>query len=142
MNYKHSGIIKLDINSIITILAYMRNMEGAMEDKLLAKKVDILKAVSQSTRIRILNLLRNGEKCICKMVPELGEEQVNISKHLAILRHAGLVEFRKEGVSSYYKVSHKEIFKIIELADIILRRELTKAGAMIKIDMRDENHAT
>jgi len=72
MNYKHSGIIKLDINSIITILAYMRNMEGAMEDKLLAKKVDILKAVSQSTRIRILNLLRNGEKCICKMVPELG----------------------------------------------------------------------
>ncbi len=113
-----------------------------MEDKLLAKKVDILKAVSQSTRIRILNLLRNGEKCICKMVPVLGEEQVNISKHLAILRHAGLVEFRKEGVSSYYKVSHKEVFKIIELADIILKKELTKADEMIRMGMQDENHAT
>ncbi len=142
MNYKHSGIIKLDKHSIITILPYIRNLEADMTDRLLEKKVEILKAISQSTRIRILNLLKNGERCSCEIIPALGEEQANISKHLTILRHAGLVEFRKEGVSSYYKVSHKEVFKIMELADIILKKELTKADEMIKIDMRDENHAT
>ena len=49
-----------------------------MADKLLEKKVEILKAVSQPTRIRMLNLLKNGEKYICEMIPALGEEQANI----------------------------------------------------------------
>ncbi len=48
MYYKHSSIIKLDIYPIITISPYIRNLEADMTDKLLEKKVEILKAISRS----------------------------------------------------------------------------------------------
>ncbi len=54
MHYKHLGIIKLDIYSIITISSYIRNLEFDITDRLLEKKVEILKALSRSMRIRIL----------------------------------------------------------------------------------------
>ena len=91
---------------------------------LLQRKAEILKALGQPTRLRILEILREGERCVCEMLPLLNEEQANVSKHLAILRQAGIVEFRKEGVSSYYKIKNKEVLDILDRAEKMVQNEL------------------
>lgn len=56
------------------------------------------------TRLRILNLLRGGELCVCDLVGVLESPQPTVSRHLAYLRQAGLVEARKEGIWAYYQL--------------------------------------
>ncbi len=94
------------------------------------RKSEILKALAQPTRLRIIELLRDGERCVCEMIPILGEEQANTSKHLSILRQAGIVEYRKEGVSSYYRIKNKKIFKIIDTVEDIVKSELLNSARL------------
>jgi len=59
-------------------------------------------ALADPTRLRLLHLLRGGETCVCDLVDGLGAPQPTISRHLAILRDAGLVRARREGVWMHY----------------------------------------
>jgi ArsR family transcriptional regulator len=65
----------------------------------------VFRAFSDRTRLRILNLLRSGETCVCDLVATLGVPQAKVSRHLAYLRRAGLVRARKEGLWSYYSLA-------------------------------------
>ena len=63
------------------------------------------RAFSDATRLRILNLLRGGEVCVCDLVEALGVSQPKVSRHLAYLRKAGLVRARKDGLWSHYSLA-------------------------------------
>lgn len=63
------------------------------------------RAFSDRTRLRILNLLRGGELCVCDLIDVLGVPQAKVSRHLAYLRRAGLVRARKNGLWSYYTLT-------------------------------------
>jgi len=65
----------------------------------------VFRAVSDKTRLRILNLLLSGELCVCDIVSILAVPQPTASRHLAYLRKAGLVNVRKEGVWCYYRLA-------------------------------------
>lgn len=65
----------------------------------------LFRALSDETRLRILNLLRSGELCVCDIVAALEVPQPTASRHLAYLRQAGLVTVRKEGVWCYYRIA-------------------------------------
>ena len=65
------------------------------------------KAISDPTRIRMLKLLEGGELCVCQIMEVLGLVQSTASKHLNILKMSGLVESRKGGTWSYYRLSEK-----------------------------------
>jgi len=67
-----------------------------------------LKALADPTRLRILNLLGDGELCVCHLVEILDEAQPKISRHLAILRRAGLVSARVEGPWRHYALPAKQ----------------------------------
>ena len=68
--------------------------------------VDVtFRAFSDWTRLRILNLLRGGELCVCDLTDILESSQPGISKHLAYLRKARLVIGRKDGLWSYYRLT-------------------------------------
>lgn len=62
-------------------------------------------ALSDRTRLRLLSLMRAGEVCVCDLVDALGVPQPTASRHLAILRRAGLVLVRKQGLWSYYTLA-------------------------------------
>ncbi|RQD78047.1 MAG: ArsR family transcriptional regulator, partial [Candidatus Syntrophonatronum acetioxidans] len=62
-----------------------------MGDRIIQKKADYFKALSHPTRIKILELLREGELCVCDILEELKLEQSNVSQHLAILRKQGIL---------------------------------------------------
>ncbi len=67
------------------------------------------KAVSDETRVRILKLLEEGEFCVCQLMDILDMKQSTVSKHLGILKTAGLIECRKGGTWTFYKLSNKLI---------------------------------
>ncbi len=63
------------------------------------------KAFSDETRLRILHLLLKGELCICELMEVLQLPQSNVSRHMAYLKNAGLVDDRREGVWVYYSLT-------------------------------------
>mgnify|MGYP003576265752 CR=1 FL=1 len=63
------------------------------------------KALADKTRLRILALLGNNEVCVCHIHDSLGLPQPTVSRHLAYLRRAGLVDARRDGVWMHYRVA-------------------------------------
>ncbi|HEB75085.1 MAG TPA: ArsR family transcriptional regulator [Nitrospirae bacterium] len=68
----------------------------------------ITKALSDEGRVRILLALRGGELCVCQLIELLALAPSTVSRHMAILRQAGLVELRKEGRWAYYRLAGEE----------------------------------
>ena len=95
-----------------------------MEEKVLELKAEILKALAQPTRLKILDLLRNGEKCICEIVPALNGEQSNISRHISLMQKSHLVTTRKDGVKVMVKVRDPKIFEILDRVGSILKNQM------------------
>ena len=68
----------------------------------------LFKALADRTRLRLLNLMGEGEVCVCFFVEVLGTNQPKISRHLAYLRRAGVVAARREGKWMHYRVAAPE----------------------------------
>jgi ArsR family transcriptional regulator len=68
----------------------------------------LFRAFSDETRVRLLNLMREGEVCVCDLVDTLRIPQPTASRHLATLRRAGLVSVRKDGLWSHYSLAPAE----------------------------------
>jgi ArsR family transcriptional regulator len=66
---------------------------------------DLFRAFADATRLRLLNLLLEREICVCDLCEILGEIQPKVSRHLAILRRAGLVRVRREGKRKFYALA-------------------------------------
>jgi ArsR family transcriptional regulator len=107
-------------------------MEAFMEERVLELKAEILKALAQPTRLKILELLRNGEKCICEIVPELNGEQSNISRHISLMQKSRLVTTRKDGVKVMVKVSDPKIFEILDSVTLLLRKQITETRKLVQ----------
>lgn len=75
-----------------------------MESTSLARKARLFHALSDVTRLRVLDLLREGERCVCDLSLALGAQQSRLSFHLRTLKEAGLVSDRREGRWIYYAV--------------------------------------
>jgi ArsR family transcriptional regulator len=78
------------------------------------KQSNLLKALSHSTRLAILDILRDGEQCVCHLEATLGLRQAYISQQLMILKQAGLLEARRDGLNLYYRVVKPEVFSILD----------------------------
>jgi len=92
--------------------------------QLLERIADRLKAMADPTRLRILHVLQEGERCVTEILGEVGGSQANVSKHLSVLRRAGLVEYRREGVNVYYKIEDPAVFAICRTVCDSLERQV------------------
>jgi ArsR family transcriptional regulator len=85
--------------------------------------VQLFKALADETRLRILNLLCRQEICVCQIVEALGLGQSKVSRHLAHLRNAGLVNDRREGLWMYYSLAqpsgrlHEQVIEWLKQAE-------------------------
>jgi ArsR family transcriptional regulator len=107
-------------------------MEVFMEERVLELKAEILKALAQPTRLKILELLRNGEKCICEIVPAINGEQSNISRHISLMQKTHLVSTRKEGVRVMVKVSDPNVFEILDSIGLLLKKQIIETGKLVQ----------
>jgi len=83
-------------------------------DTSLTIKAKIFYALSDPIRLEILEFIRDGEKCVCKIVPHLNLIQPVVSRHLKILKDSGLVLFRKDGNKRLYSISDPCVYKITD----------------------------
>ncbi|HLE75558.1 MAG TPA: metalloregulator ArsR/SmtB family transcription factor [Candidatus Bathyarchaeia archaeon] len=89
-------------------------------------KAKVFKALSDSVRIKILDFLRDGEKCVCEIIPHVGLIQPVVSRHLKILKDCGLVRDRKESNRRLYSVTDFRTYRIIDDVTPELVSMLTK----------------
>lgn len=87
--------------------------------------------MAQPTRLKIIDFLRDGERCVCEIFPAIDEEQSNTSRHLTYMQTHGILSRRKDGVKIYYAVKHPEVFEIIDRATAIVRREVEVRSGLI-----------
>ena len=79
-------------------------METRDKEKL-AVKAEVFKAMGHPIRLGIIELLREGERCVCEIVEHTGTGMSNISKHLSVLKKAGIIADRREGLKIIYRVT-------------------------------------
>jgi len=103
-----------------------------MEEQVIELKAEILKAMAQPTRLKILECLRKGEKCICEIVPAINGEQSNISRHISLMQKCRLVATRKDGVRVMVKVSDPNIFKILDSIGFLLKKQIIETGKLVQ----------
>jgi DNA-binding transcriptional ArsR family regulator len=105
--------------------------EAFMEERVLELKAEILKALAQPTRLRILEFLRGGERCICEIVPAINGEQSNVSRHISLMQKSHLVTTRKDGVKVMVKVRDPKIFDILDRVNSILKSQMNEQSRLI-----------
>ena len=89
----------------------------------MARQVDVLKGIAHPTRVEILEILRRGEECVCRIYPAVPGSQPNTSKHLALMKRAGILDSRQEGTMTFYWVKDTRVYEVLELAAQMVQRE-------------------
>src|SRR4051812_45610011 len=84
-----------------------------------ARAVRLFHALSDETRIRILERLRGGERCVCELTDALDAAQSRLSFHLKVLKDAGLVADRREGRWMYYTLEREALDEAADLMELL-----------------------
>lgn len=131
---------------------YYEMVVATVSESLLDHTAAVLRALGHPARLRIIEFLADGdlcsgrdcsgEKCVCEIIPALGMEQSSVSKHLAILRDRGIVNFRREGTRILYSLADSRVLEILRLAREVSIGHLARAEKVLAevrrhIDRRD-----
>jgi len=76
----------------------------------------VLKVLGDPNRIKIIELLRDGEHCQCDIIPFIGQSQPTVSRHLRMLEENGVLVSRKDGVKVIYRIADPSVLRIVDLA--------------------------
>ncbi len=94
-------------------------------------KAEFFRILGHPVRVRILELLRDGERTVGDLQGQLGLDSSGTSQHLGALRKQGLLESRREGTSVYYRVRDPRLFQLLEVARQILTSNLADTQALL-----------
>ena len=103
--------------------------------------VNILKSLADETRIRMLNLLKSGELCVCDIEMVLDVQQSNASRHLNKLKLAGLIVSEKKSQWVYYQFN-KDVFIKYPFMNMIINDEVSKISICHEDLARLDRHKT
>ena len=81
------------------------------------ERIELLKAMSDNTRFKILEFLLKEEKCVCEIFPYVKRTQSTVSIHLNNLEEAGVLESRREGKKIFYKIKDKRVSDVLKALD-------------------------
>lgn len=90
------------------------------------------KALAEPTRLRILSVLRAGERTVSDLVEETGLGQANVSKHLQLLHDLRYVERRREGLYAIYSLADEDVFALCDIVCGRIEREVEKGRALVE----------
>jgi ArsR family transcriptional regulator len=95
-------------------------------------KANLFRVLGHPARVRILELLREGERSVGALQAELRLDSGGTSQHLAALRRIGLVESRREGTSVYYRVDDERVFELLAVSRAIITRQLAEQQSILR----------
>ena len=102
--------------------------DPAIEIQPYEAQAQMLKVLTHPARLAILNILRDGEHCVCHMEAHLGLRQAYISQQLMVLREAGLIQDRRDGWNVFYRVAEPSIFAVLSAVEQIIPPENSNSG--------------
>jgi DNA-binding transcriptional ArsR family regulator len=105
-------------------------------------KAEFFKVLGHPARIRVLEVLREGERSVGELVPVIGIESSHLSQQLGILRRASIVQARKEGSSVFYSVTDDSIFELLDVARRIITSSLAESQGLLDELRAEEMHGS
>ncbi len=105
--------------------------ESGVSVPLSVVKAELFKALANPARVRVLELLSEGERSVGEMQPEVGIELSHLSQQLGVLRRAGLVLARKEGALVIYSIKDPLVVELLQVAKRLLRNSFIETNEML-----------
>ncbi len=104
-------------------------------------RVKILDALSDPTRLELLEFLSKGERCVCEILPAFQRSQSTISKHLNILHEAGILERKIDGKRTVYRIKDAHVFDLIRMVDALALMQISQLNEAGRILERSLSNA-
>jgi DNA-binding transcriptional ArsR family regulator len=98
---------------------------------------EVCKTLASPKRLEILNALKEGEKTVSELVDILGVPKANVSQHLAVMRHKGILASRRDGVNIYYRVANPKVIQACVLMREVLTEQMKEKSKLIDIVTRE-----
>ncbi len=108
-----------DIDEAECKIDKLRLLNQKLDEVEIKDEAEILKAMSDPCRLKVLMLLKEGELCVCEIMIALDRQQSTTSHHLSILKDAGLIKERKDGRWSRYRLSEGAVIEMLNLVKLI-----------------------
>jgi DNA-binding transcriptional ArsR family regulator len=87
-----------------------------MQQIQLSKIAEMFSALGHEHRLKIVELLRDGERCVCKITPEFKLDPSVVSRHLSILEQSGIIVSRRDGRWIHYRIADQRVLRLTEIA--------------------------
>ncbi|MFC1738821.1 ArsR/SmtB family transcription factor [Planctomycetota bacterium] len=97
------------------------------------KQAEIVKGAAHPLRIAIVDFLKDGERCVCDIAKHVGSERSNVSRHLAVMVKAGLLEYRKDGLKVIYKLRTPCILEFLSCVSACLKEQAKEAKQLLGV---------
>jgi len=92
-----------------------------MDAEIYKRKAQIIKAMAHPSRLLMLDVLSQGERCVCELQRLVGSDISTVSKHLALMKRAGIVTDRRQGLQVFYRLRVPCILHLFDCVDAVLR---------------------
>ncbi len=92
----------------------------------------VIKAMAHPARLRMLDELSRGERCVCELAEMVGSDMSTVSRHLALLKAAGIVDDDKRGVSVFYRLKVPCILSFMGCVEAVLKNTAKEQMALVK----------
>lgn len=96
-------------------------------------QAEVCKTIASPKRLEILNALKSGEKSVSELVVILEAPKANVSQHLAVMRHKGILKTRKVGVNVYYSITNPKVVQACGLMREVLTEMMRERSKLIKV---------
>jgi DNA-binding transcriptional ArsR family regulator len=102
-----------------------------LPDDLVELIAERFRALSEPTRIKLLDRLREGEATVLELTELIGTTQQNVSKHLGVLQRSGIIARRKQGYFAYYRIVDDAVFSLCETVCGSLRQQVESLRELV-----------
>ncbi len=94
---------------------------------------EVCKTLASPKRLEIINALKDGQKTVGELVVILGVPKANVSQHLAVMRHKGILNSRRDGVNIYYRIANPKVVQACVLMREVLTEQMQEKSRLIDI---------
>ena len=106
-------------------------MDKSTEEKMFQMHAEVCKSMANPTRLKIMNLLREGEKSVEELKKQLSLPKANLSQHLSVLRQRRIVSTRRVGLNIYYKIANPKMIKACDILREVLLEQLREGQKLV-----------
>lgn len=108
-----------------------RQPPNTRERALIEAKANVLKALGHPTRLWMAEQLADGEMCVCELAEFIDADFSTISKHLSVLKQAGVVEDEKRGKQVYYRLKVPCVIKYLSCVEAVIATSVRERAALL-----------